>query len=215
MTVEEMLQLVPEEKREEAKQTIEGLNPLNSLQDVDSAVSFMDSNDLLKRAKDKVAQQAAEANKRRFEEERLPELRKQMRDELAKELNPEETPEQKRLRELEEQIAERDRREQLYKKREQLRAKGKELGFDEELAERFAYMQTDNPESELETFAERMQKLVESQTEQRVAERWPNRKPQTSGSGVNGKITRIEDVPKDWSKEDIAKAMENGTIQWE
>ena len=137
MTVDEVLQLIPEEQRDEAKQAIEGLNPLSSVQDADSALRLIEESDVLRRAKDKIAQQAVESHKRKFEEEKLPELQKQWKDEVRKELQPEETAEQKRLRELEETLKERDKREQMYQTKEKLRARAKEVGVDEDIAERF------------------------------------------------------------------------------
>lgn len=213
MTVAEMLELIPEDKRGEAKELVEQQNPLESVRDADSAVEFIKSHDVLKRAYDKIAQSAVESHKKRFEEEKLPEIRKQLRDEVRKELNPEETLEQKRLRELEEQLRERDKKEQLYQTREKLRGKAKELGFDEDLAERFAYMQTEDPESELATFAERMQQAVQSAAEKEVNNRWPSKAPKTS-AGTGGKIESADQVPSEWTPADYARAKEAGQIAY-
>lgn len=213
MTVKEILAALPEDVRADAQTTLEGLDPLSGVQDADSAVEFIKSNERLRRGFDKIAQQAVDAHKQRFESERLPELQKQLREEIRRELQPEETPEQKRLRELEEQLSERDKRERLYQTREKLRTKAKELSFDEELAERFAHMQTDDPEAELTKFAERMQAHVKTLADKEVNERWGTRAPK-SGQPSSGKIERVEDVPGDWSREQIVAAMESGTISW-
>ena len=190
MTVDEILQFVPEDRREDAKQAIEGSNPLASVQDADSAMELIEGHEGLRRAKDKIAQQAVESHKRKFEEEKLPELQKQWKDEVRQQLQPEETAEQKRLRELEEQLSERDRREKMYQTREQLRSRAKEIGIDEDIAERFANMQTDDPITELDTFAERFKKSVEARATEEVNKRWPDRAPRQAPSKTGGEISR-------------------------
>ena len=190
MTVDEVLQLIPEEQRDEAKQAIEGMNPLASVQDVDSALQLIQEHEGLRRAKHKIQQQALDSHKQKFEEEKLPELQKQWKDEVRKELQPEETAEQKRLRELEEQLSERDRREKMYQTREQLRSRAKEIGIDEDIAERFANMQTDDPITELDTFAERFKKSVEARATEEVNKRWPDRAPRQAPSKTGGEISR-------------------------
>ena len=199
MTVAEVLQLIPEEQRDEAEQAIEGMNPLASVQDVDSALRLIDENDVMRRAKDRIAQQAVESHKRKFEEEKLPELQKQWKDEVRKELQPEETAEQKRLRELEEALKERDKREQMYQTREQLRARAKEIGIDEDIAERFANVQTDDPITELDTFAERFKQSVEARATEEVNKRWPDRVPRQAPSNTGGDISRkdFDQLPPD------------------
>jgi len=213
MTVDEVLQLIPEEQRDEAKQAIEGLNPLSSVQDADSALRLIEENDVLRRAKDKIAQQAVESHKRKFEEEKLPELQKQWKDEVRKELQPEETAEQKRLRELEETLKERDKREQMYQTKEKLRARAKEVGVDEDIAERFVNMNTDDPVAELDTFAERFKETLEQRTTEEINKRWPNRAPKTQ-PGSGGKITSMDQIPKDWTRDDYAAAVEAGQIDF-
>lgn len=214
MTAKEIVEALPEEMREEAMQTIERMNPFNGVQELDSAVDVMKGNDQLNRIRSKIAQDAVDSYKRKFDEEKLPELRKSMRDDILKEINPTETPEQKRLRELEDQLKERDSRERLYQVKEKLRAKAKEIGFDEDLAERFALMQTDSPEEELATFAERVKSQAQKIAEAEIAQRWPSKQPRVNGSAP-GKITAVDDVPKEWSAQDYAKALEKGVINYE
>lgn len=212
MTVDDIIAALPEEQQAEARATLDGLNPLSGVSDADSAVELIKSNEALRRGYDKIAQQAVEAHKAKFEADKLPELKKQWRDEVRKELQPEETPEQRRLRELEEQLSERDKKERLYQTRDKLRSKAKELGFDEGLAERFAYMQTDDPEAELSTFAEKMQAAVKSMAEKEVEARWPTKAPRNGTTG-GGKITNADQVPSDWTPQDYARAVEAGTVE--
>lgn len=213
MTVEQILELIPEENRGDVEKAIRGMNPLDGLTK-DKAFDFMRNTDVLRSALDAEVSRAVEANRRKFDEEKLPELRKSMRDDILKEINPTETPEQKRLRELEDQLKERDNRERLYQVKEKLRAKAKEIGFDEDLAERFALMQTDSPEEELATFAERVKSQAQKIAEAEIAQRWPSKQPRVNGSAP-GKITAVDDVPKEWSAQDYAKALEKGVINYE
>lgn len=211
MTTAEMIELLPEEHRDEARQTLERFTALEDIRTADQAIEAIKGNESLKRGYDKIAQQAVETYKRRFEDEQLPEMRKTLREEVMRELQPEETPEQKRLRALEEELRQRDEKERLYQTRDKLRAKAKELGFDEELAERFAVMP--EPETELTTFAERMQQAIEKAAEKQVSERWGNRTPRTSAGG-GGKITSIDQVPPEWTPADYARAVEAGQIDF-
>ena len=192
MTVDEILQFVPEDQRDDAKQAIEGSNPLASVQDADSAMQLIDEHETLRRAKDKIAQQAVESHKRKFEEDKLPELQKQWKDEVRKELQPEETPEQKRLRELEETLKERDKRERIYQTKDALRARAKEIGIDEDIAERFATVNVDDPVAELETFADRFKESVEKRATEEVNKRWPDRVPRQAPSSIGGEMSRTD-----------------------
>lgn len=74
---------------------------------------------------------AVERHDERFREEKLPKLIDEERARIQKELNPDETPEQKRIRELEERIAKADAERQRVERREALRAKAQELGVTE------------------------------------------------------------------------------------
>lgn len=192
MTIEELLGVVPEEKKEEVQELLQEINPLSKVQDADSAAELIANHDVLKKGRDKLVTSAIESHKRKFEEEKLPQLRKSVRDEVVKELNPEETPEQKRLRELEQQLQERERRERQYQLKEQLRTKAKELDFDEDLAEQFALLQAEDPSSELERFANRFREMVQSKAEKEVATRWPDKKPKSSQEVKGGELTRAE-----------------------
>jgi hypothetical protein len=191
MTISEVIELVPEDKREEARQALEGLDPFKGIQDAEGAVDFIRSNEKLKRGYDKIAQQAVESHKRKFEEEKLPELRNAWKDEVRRELNPEETPEQKRLRELEEQLRQRDEKERRYQLKDKLRAKAKELGFDEELAEQFVYMQTDDHDAVLSTFAERTRALAEKMADEEINKRWPTKTPRQSAGGGGNEFAKM------------------------
>jgi hypothetical protein len=74
---------------------------------------------------------AVERHDERFREEKLPKLIEEERGKIRAELNPEETAEQKRIRELEERIAKADRDRETVERRETLRKRAAELGINE------------------------------------------------------------------------------------
>jgi actin-related protein len=125
---------------EEGLALVNDLDPLKNIDSTDAALDFMKRNPQFQSALDAANRRAVEANQKRFEEEKLPELRKALREEAMKELNPEETPEQKQIRELREQMAERDRRDALVARKDELRKKAQEIGFDPIRAERYAVL---------------------------------------------------------------------------
>ncbi len=68
---------------------------------------------------------------RRFNEEKLPKMLEEERQKIRQELNPEETPEQKRIRELEDRIAKADREREINERRAALRKKATDMGISE------------------------------------------------------------------------------------
>ena len=213
MTIDDILALVPEDQREQAKQAIDGLNPLSKIGSAAEAVDFIKSNSVLKRGYDTIARLAIEAHKERYETEELPKIKNALRDELSKELNPAETPDQKRLREMEQKLADKEKAEQQYQLKNRLRAKAKEVGVDEEIAEKLAFLQTDDHEAELTWFAERFESAVKSRADQEVNNRWPKGSPKTSAGG-GGKITSVDQVPAEWTPQQYAKALEKGLVDY-
>lgn len=123
---------------DEGLQLVRDLDPLKNIDSREAAIDFMKRNDKFKSALDYEVQQAVETNSKKFSETKLPELIKAERQKIMQELNPEETPEQKRVRELEEKIAERDARDARRELEASLRTKAQELGFDPLRAERYA-----------------------------------------------------------------------------
>lgn len=96
----------------------------------EQAIDFIDKNDVFKSAKDSLISTAVNAHDDKFKETKLPEIIKAKREEWTKEMNPEETPEQKRIRELETRDAERDSKERKRDLEDALLTKASEIGFD-------------------------------------------------------------------------------------
>ena len=88
--------------------------------------------------KDSLVSKGVESYKENFEKDGKPLLEKEIRDRLEKELNPDLTPQDKRLKELEDKLAEKDKAEQTSSLKALLRRKAKELDYDQSKAERFA-----------------------------------------------------------------------------
>lgn len=65
-------------------------------------------------------------------------MRETLRDEITKELNPEETTDQKRIRELEQIVKDDQAFKSLNTTKETLRGRAKEIGFDVSKADRYA-----------------------------------------------------------------------------
>jgi hypothetical protein len=131
-------------KIEEAQELMKGINPLDGLDSKDKALELIEKNQMLKAALDSETSKRIERHDEKFKSEKLPELIKQREEELRKELQPEETPEQKRIRELEEKLNQKDQAEQLYQKKLELREKAKQyaeekgIQYDSTRAEKFA-----------------------------------------------------------------------------
>jgi hypothetical protein len=113
-------------------QYLEGFNPLAALKDPKEAHGLVESHGALKAYRDSFVTRSLDT----YREKTLPGLI----DEEMKKRHPEETPEQKRIRELELKIEAKERREQESARKETLRSKAKELGFDPDLAADFAFL---------------------------------------------------------------------------
>jgi hypothetical protein len=105
------------------------LDPLSGLTTIDHALDFMGRNDLFSRALKKHETTAIEKHDEKFTTTKLPEILKAEREKIVKELNPEETPEQKRIRELEDREKQRDKSDAEKDLRIELQKKAKEIGY--------------------------------------------------------------------------------------
>ena len=135
--MEDLLQFVPEEKRAE----FEAVARTYVKADVDEIKKNISLFDRLTTG----PIQTREKNLREIE---FPKLLEAEREKLRKELNPEETPEQKRLRELEKKLADKEEQEAVYLRKSQLREKYKDLAPD--VAEKLFSLQDADVDSVLE-----------------------------------------------------------------
>jgi nucleotide-binding universal stress UspA family protein len=133
----------------EAEELYQKENPLQRIETVEEALSLIKENKTLLKALDHETSKRVDNALERFQENRLPEILKSKEEEIIKSLNPEETPEQKRIRELEEKVKSAEQKEAMQKRRQELREKAKayaeEKGvkFDPSRAEVFASLGDD------------------------------------------------------------------------
>lgn len=122
---------------------------------------------------------------KKYEEEKLPEKEKELRESIRKELNPTETEEQKQIRELREKLEAKEEAEALTERKEALRAKAKDFGVDPDIAADFA-LYGDDGETYLKRHAEWHKKELDAVKEQSSKAAFGNRTP-TSGSSSNAR----------------------------
>lgn len=115
-----------------------GKSTFDSIKSKEEAADFISKNSVFKSAFDSMVSTAVNNHDERFKSEKLPDLVKAEREKILKELNPEETPEQKRIRELEENLKARDAKDRESAIKAELRQKAQELGYDPLRAERFS-----------------------------------------------------------------------------
>jgi len=108
--MEELLELIKANMREGAnlaaiETLVKGLDVLAGVKTVEEAKEFIAKTDLLKSANDSLVSIAVASHDKKFTDEKLPGLLKDEREKTIKEVNPEESKEQKTIREQGEQIA--------------------------------------------------------------------------------------------------------------
>jgi hypothetical protein len=154
----------------EAKGMIKEMDVLSTIVGAEKAVDFIKSNPELRKGLDSEVSRAVKSHDERFMETKLPEILKEERSKINAELNPKETPEQKRIRELEERIKAQDEKEILMQRKAALREKAKELEYDPIRAERFAAY-GDEAEKMLEEDAEWIKSTFDSRLSKQLTER--------------------------------------------
>lgn len=125
---------------------------------------------------DRQVSYAVDNHDKRFQEEKLPAILDAEREKLRKELNPEETAEQKRIRELEERIAKADSEAKKRELRDSLRKKAAELGVSDiglqpDDVEPFVAFGEDAP-TVLEAFVTRTKEAFTSNLDAKLKERF-------------------------------------------
>jgi hypothetical protein len=159
----------------------------DSITSKEQAMEFIDKNTTFRSAVDSLISTAVNRHDEKFQSEKLPVLQQQLRDELAKELNPDETPEQKRIRELEERLQESDRRDAENALKAKLRTKASELKFDPELASKLSKY-GDESVTLLESFANYNKGIVEAEKDRLMNDALRG-KPPKSVSSTTEEIT--------------------------
>lgn len=122
---------------------------------------------------------------KKYEEEKLPEKEKELKEAIRRELNPTETPEQKENRELKEKLRQKDIAEALANKQNALRAKAKDYGVDPEVAADYARF-GDDAEDILKRHAEWHKKELDAVKAETARTTFGNKTP-TGGGSLNSK----------------------------
>lgn len=125
---------------------------------------------------DRMVNDRVDNHDKRFREEKLPSILEEERERIRKELNPEETAEQKRIRELEERIAKADNEAKKRELRDSLRKKALELGVTDiglqpDDVEPFVAFGDEAP-SVLESFLGRTKEAFTSSLDARLKEKF-------------------------------------------
>lgn len=120
---------------------------------------------------------------KKYEEEKLPEKEKELKEAIRRELNPTETPEQKENRELKEKLRQKDIAETLANKQNALRAKAKDYGVDPEVAADYARY-GDDAEDILKRHAEWHKKELDAVKAETARTTFGNKTP-TGGGSLN------------------------------
>lgn len=139
----------------------------------------------IRSALDSAVSKAVQSHDKRFTDEKLPTLLDEERAKIRAELNPEETAEQKRIRELEERLQKADRERETRERRDKLRKKASELGISEigltpDDVETFVAF-GDDAETTLEAYVGRTKEAMTSQLDNLLKERFGDNAPPRKG----------------------------------
>lgn len=168
------------------------------LAEVDSLIPGPDElvrDPALKPSFDRAVQAAMIEHDRRFTDERLPKMLDEERAKIRKELAPEETPEQRRIRELEERIAKQDAERERIARRDALRVKANEMGIGDiglspDDVEPFVAF-GDSAEATLASFVERTKEAFTRQLDAAVKSRYKGSAPQGGASPTADAQTKL------------------------
>lgn len=149
----------------EAEKLVADLNPLKDVKTADDALAFIKRNEVLVKALDAETARRVESHDKKYQEEKLPGLLEAEREKIRKELAPEETEEQKRIRALEEENKKMRDDQAKGQRKAKLRELAKESGFDPDLAEDFAVYGDD-----AEKYIEKHKKAAERRLEEQLSE---------------------------------------------
>ena len=114
---------------EEVEKLESELDPLKGLTTPDQALDFMGRNPLFEKALKKHETTSIEKHDEKFMKDKYPGLLKDAVDLRIKELNPDETPQDKRIRELEDNATARDKVDAAKDLKIELAAKAKEISY--------------------------------------------------------------------------------------
>ena len=181
--MDDLLQFVPEDQREQFSEVAKGYVKA----DPDTLSEFVQGD---QRLYDKLLDKPLKTREQNLRENEFPKLlesrMKEEREKLMQELNPTETPEQKRLRELEQKLADKERKETEYERRNALREQYKDVAPD--IAEKLYKLEDDSVGSVVEYIGTLKAKIDELEKTQKYG----NRPPAGGGEGTGAMMTYDE-----------------------
>lgn len=169
--MDELLAFVPEDKRADFTELAKGYVKMSD----DVALAHVMNSQSLR---DKIATPREEVAIKNFQERKLPEIIKAERDKLMKELHPEETPEMKRIRELEDKLGAADKEKAVEQSRAKMRELGKAKGVDLTIAEMLYAI----PEAEAGKVIDAFEKLTREKADLETRIQFGSRTPPGGGS---------------------------------
>lgn len=153
---------------------------------------------------DKISRPQVESFERNFNERKLPDLLKAEREKTILEIKPNETPEQKQIRELQEDAKRRDLKDAENDLKAKLRTKAAELKFDPLRAEQYSVY----GEHAIDILTEdvtMMTSMVETQVKERVEAILSGTKPRGGHTTVKAPATWAECKTLEEKKAYLAK----------
>ena len=165
--LKEYLEALPDDLKKKAEKDFSGLVKLDEV-DKDGFEKILKENESLNSVfQSKLSQKNADYDKR-FNEEKLPELERQLKEKIMAELNPPKTEAEKRLAELEVQLRAMQEEKLLVSKKEQRRQEAKAEGFDPELAGYLVGLSDEAFKQFSMSYKLSVQKAVEEQLKQKL-----------------------------------------------
>jgi len=156
----------------------------------EQAWDFIQKNQVFRSALDAEVSRATAAHDVKFMENKFPDILKAEREKLLKELNPQETPEKKEIREIREELAAAKREKEENARKDILRKKAAEIGFDPLRAEKYSVF-GDNAEAQLLEDHQYMTGFVKTELEKETKKRFGNTTP-AGGGNPNQKKMPVE-----------------------
>ena len=200
--MDDLLQFVPEDQREQFSEVAKGYVKA----DIDTLSEFVQSD---QRLYDKLLDKPLKTREQNLRENEFPKMLesrlKEEREKLMQELNPEETPAEKRLRELEQKLADKERKESEYERRNALREQYKDVAPD--VAEKLYKLEDESVSSVIDYIGTLKAKIGELEKTQKYGS-----KPPTGGGKGDGKIISEADYNELSPKEQYAFITGGGQI---
>ena len=176
----------------------------------EQAIDFIGKNAAFKSAADSLISTAVSNHDEKFKAEKLPALIEEEKKKIQKELNPDETPEQKRIRELEEGIKARDQKDAIADRKSLLRTKAAELKADPLWAEKY-YIYGDDAEKMMIAEHTDRQKSITDAVEAAKKDIYGNNQPPTGPEIPEDKIIK-RDAFDQMSASDRMGAIKSGKV---